>query len=145
MIRRPPRSTRTDTLFPYTTLFRSPGFRRSRRQRQICSHAPERVEAFQPRQPLHPQHLGRGRLYLSVRRAPDPDERQGSPDRSLLPRRTAASRLRPSRRRPARHSLLGRQQPSRHPARRPRPPPTTRPTPPPPRRPPPPTPPHPTQ
>src|SRR3546814_5012463 len=25
MIRRPPRSTRTDTLFPYTTLFRSPG------------------------------------------------------------------------------------------------------------------------
>src|SRR3546814_8597609 len=36
MIRRPPRSTRTDTLFPYTTLFRSPvaflrrGFPRSR-------------------------------------------------------------------------------------------------------------------
>src|SRR3546814_12641631 len=27
MIRRPPRSTRTDTLFPYTTLFRSPGCR----------------------------------------------------------------------------------------------------------------------
>src|SRR3546814_20763705 len=27
MIRRPPRSTRTDTLFPYTTLFRS-----------VCSH-----------------------------------------------------------------------------------------------------------
>src|SRR3546814_6168282 len=26
MIRRPPRSTRTDTLFPYTTLFRSPWF-----------------------------------------------------------------------------------------------------------------------
>src|SRR3546814_2029141 len=26
MIRRPPRSTRTDTLFPYTTLFRSPTF-----------------------------------------------------------------------------------------------------------------------
>src|SRR3546814_20102736 len=25
MIRRPPRSTRTDTRFPYTTLFRSPG------------------------------------------------------------------------------------------------------------------------
>src|SRR3546814_19547316 len=32
MIRRPPRSTRTDTLFPYTTLFRSPGlsWRRAR-------------------------------------------------------------------------------------------------------------------
>src|SRR3546814_5349354 len=27
MIRRPPRSTRTDTLFPYTTLFRSSGTR----------------------------------------------------------------------------------------------------------------------
>src|SRR3546814_20325258 len=27
MIRRPPRSTRTDTLFPYTTLFRSRGHR----------------------------------------------------------------------------------------------------------------------
>src|SRR3546814_4927475 len=27
MIRRAPRSTRTDTLFPYTTLFRSPQFR----------------------------------------------------------------------------------------------------------------------
>src|SRR3546814_2277892 len=27
MIRRPPRSTRTDTLFPYTTLFRSAGCR----------------------------------------------------------------------------------------------------------------------
>src|SRR3546814_7383697 len=34
MIRRPPRSTRTDTLFPYTTLFRSPlgGSRRCRDQ-----------------------------------------------------------------------------------------------------------------
>src|SRR3546814_4972865 len=33
MIRRPPRSTRTDTLFPYTTLFRSHSRRRS-----ICPH-----------------------------------------------------------------------------------------------------------
>src|SRR3546814_6728795 len=31
MIRRPPRSTRTDTLFPYTTLFRS-GIREGRRR-----------------------------------------------------------------------------------------------------------------
>src|SRR3546814_8693977 len=29
MIRRPPRSTRTATLFPYTTLFRSPGEQRA--------------------------------------------------------------------------------------------------------------------
>src|SRR3546814_3539550 len=35
MIRRPPRSTRTDTLFPYTTLFRSPQcWRRSRKYLQ---------------------------------------------------------------------------------------------------------------
>src|SRR3546814_12035322 len=43
MIRRPPRSTRTDTLFPYTTLFRAPtakshkgasGKRRSERPRR---------------------------------------------------------------------------------------------------------------
>src|SRR3546814_2900288 len=33
MIRRPPRSTRTDTLFPYTTLFRS---RRRRAQRDAA-------------------------------------------------------------------------------------------------------------
>src|SRR3546814_4058820 len=32
MIRRPPRSTRTDTLFPYTTLFRS-----ENRRREFCA------------------------------------------------------------------------------------------------------------
>src|SRR3546814_12154234 len=54
MIRRPPRSTRTDTLFPYTTLFRSPpGFRDSgsvasripchpRSRKPVLSTAPER-------------------------------------------------------------------------------------------------------
>src|SRR3546814_8236841 len=31
MIRRPPKSTRTDTLFPYTTLFRSKSFERIHR------------------------------------------------------------------------------------------------------------------
>src|SRR3546814_11251741 len=36
MIRRPPRSTRTDTLFPYTTLFRSPlATRPARSRRQL--------------------------------------------------------------------------------------------------------------
>src|SRR3546814_15481836 len=34
MIRRPPRSTRTDTLFPYTTLFRSP-------ELQLIGYPPE--------------------------------------------------------------------------------------------------------
>src|SRR3546814_2406057 len=46
MIRRPPRSTRTDTLFPYTTLFRSPLVRPgcsltqpTRRNRRSCRRA----------------------------------------------------------------------------------------------------------
>src|SRR3546814_12527269 len=42
MIRRPPRSTRTDTLFPYTTLFRSArrqGCRRGRGDRARLSAA----------------------------------------------------------------------------------------------------------
>src|SRR3546814_8661212 len=43
MIRRPPRSTRTDTLFPYTTLFRSPDGRTGNR-------------------PDHPRHSGQARL-----------------------------------------------------------------------------------
>src|SRR3546814_8406660 len=72
MIRRPPRSTRTDTLFPYTTLFRSPGqgrpllgglerlppgapYRRRRRALRPL-HPEERLtEEFQHgHQPLHP-------------------------------------------------------------------------------------------
>src|SRR3546814_3440053 len=42
MIRRPPRSTRTDTLFPYTTLFRSPRPRRS----IVCAPGPPLVTKF---------------------------------------------------------------------------------------------------
>src|SRR3546814_11843199 len=38
MIRRPPRSTRTDTLFPYTTLFRSPDGRQPRRRQCRLRH-----------------------------------------------------------------------------------------------------------
>src|SRR3546814_15344776 len=47
MIRRPPRSTRTDTLFPYTTLFRSPAWRqlfRDVRFRRALSLAINREE-----------------------------------------------------------------------------------------------------
>src|SRR3546814_9439678 len=40
MIRRPPRSTRTDTLFPYTTLFRSPPRERHKRRSRQCSQRP---------------------------------------------------------------------------------------------------------
>src|SRR3546814_3989229 len=53
IIRRPPRSTRTDTLFPYTTLFRSVAIRERRkslrRQRHpkpsVRRHAMSRVSA----------------------------------------------------------------------------------------------------
>src|SRR3546814_1156021 len=46
MIRRPPRSTRTDTLFPYTTLFRS-AFRRS--DTQVYRYGRQGASASQPR------------------------------------------------------------------------------------------------
>src|SRR3546814_1385380 len=37
MIRRPPRSTRTDTLFPYTTLFRSDPAAKAQRARDLAT------------------------------------------------------------------------------------------------------------
>src|SRR3546814_10645221 len=42
MIRRPPRSTRTDTLFPYTTLFRSPADPRDGRYHRAVAAADRR-------------------------------------------------------------------------------------------------------
>src|SRR3546814_2025111 len=63
MIRRPPRSTRTDTLFPYTTLFRSPRALRVRPRRRVL-------------RPLPPRSCGcRGR---SAERRPRPDRRRSS-------------------------------------------------------------------
>src|SRR3546814_9009312 len=47
MLRRPPRSTRTDPLFPYTTLFRSSG-RRLTRLSVPCPRARFPRGAFQP-------------------------------------------------------------------------------------------------
>src|SRR3546814_5976397 len=79
MIRRPPRSTRTDTLFPYTTLFRSEGATaRQRSGRHQCasgrSDAPDRCGStreggawpvpspgctdFRIREPWHHRHQG---------------------------------------------------------------------------------------
>src|SRR3546814_3278099 len=82
MIRRPPRSTRTDTLFPYTTLFRSPrpetcGFSSIRERRQrlfpppkfalphqsvrvsvaIDNHHRDEPLAVQPPKNPHPVHV----------------------------------------------------------------------------------------
>src|SRR3546814_18650223 len=48
MIRRPPRSTRTDTLFPYTTLFRSPHRDFDRPDGAFLARAADRVRTDQP-------------------------------------------------------------------------------------------------
>src|SRR3546814_2756572 len=56
MVRRPPRSTLTYTLFPYTTLFRSPGVRRAGaarvRRRQRMSAAASAPDDLALRLPL---------------------------------------------------------------------------------------------
>src|SRR3546814_14046986 len=49
MIRRPPRSTRTDTLFPDTTLFRSPSVVRRAGRRRVTARA-DRLEEVDPPQ-----------------------------------------------------------------------------------------------
>src|SRR3546814_4666903 len=51
MKRRPPRSTRTDTLFPYTTLFRSPG--------SAGAAQPWRADRNHGRQPARHRHARR--------------------------------------------------------------------------------------
>src|SRR3546814_19859449 len=78
MIRRPPRSTRTDTLFPYTTLFRSTSLASSI---PVVEHpivivfilqigrgrkAPDRPSGF-------PVRSGFAPVRRSLRRASDPD------------------------------------------------------------------------
>src|SRR3546814_14807403 len=64
MLRRPPRSTRTDTLFPYTTLFRSHGLERGAmnpkrsgrdfiaRHGETVFNAARRLQGRQPHTPL---------------------------------------------------------------------------------------------
>src|SRR3546814_20129076 len=81
MIRRPPRSTRTDTLFPYTTLFRSrrsPPPRAARRCRR-GNPAPCGSAAA-----LHPSE-GTARWRRDpVCPAPGGRQNRGSPDRPAL-------------------------------------------------------------
>src|SRR3546814_11203740 len=87
MIRRPPRSTRTDTLFPYTTLFRSclyPARRRElqgfRRRREKCRdrELPDADARWRRRDQLfHPQAEGRDRGYQPVDLASAPDDLEG--------------------------------------------------------------------
>src|SRR3546814_8962205 len=62
MIRRPPRSTRTDTLFPYTTLFRSRVVARQGRQRTAALQQEEAVLGVEGNRPL----VGGDRLLVVV-------------------------------------------------------------------------------
>src|SRR3546814_19552656 len=68
MIRRPPRSTRTDTLFPYTTLFRS-----HRAPRRQCL-SPAMVMDFDQGALPEPRLVGRQFLFAAAGRG---DEAQG--------------------------------------------------------------------
>src|SRR3546814_13652593 len=61
MIRLPPRSTRTDTLFPYTTLFRSARRRGQRPQAPDPGALRPPGEAADPRAPRLPERLQRRR------------------------------------------------------------------------------------
>src|SRR3546814_9432918 len=65
MIRRPPRSTRTDTLFPYTTLFRSPSTLRA---------APSASPASPPAPPARCSTTRTGRGSASARRPAGSEE-----------------------------------------------------------------------
>src|SRR3546814_9256158 len=69
MIRPPPRSTRTDTLFPYTTLFRS-----------LVGHGPRGSDGLFPGPCMHDQlcqHRIVPRGNLAARRAPGLDTDAG--------------------------------------------------------------------
>src|SRR3546814_18243177 len=71
MIRRPPRSTRTDTLFPYTTLFRSllvAGF-------DLAQY----LDALRCRDRISLAHLHSPYLTLECRRSPGPIPTDGAP------------------------------------------------------------------
>src|SRR3546814_13740785 len=76
MIRRPPRSTRTDTLFPYTTLFRSPELAADA---LLCVRGCDRRRARRPRRPR--DHSDREQPARPRRRHPFPAPRIGLVDR----------------------------------------------------------------
>src|SRR3546814_1649146 len=63
MIRRPPRSTRTDTLFPYTTLFRSSKTAIPKRHEQPLSPRRSEDRAVERRARGDARSRGRGRLH----------------------------------------------------------------------------------
>src|SRR3546814_21047319 len=102
MIRRPPRSTRTDTLFPYTTLFRS-------RRRRGLPHPGQRIRTILHRTPpprrAHRAGQGSRRQPRRHRRAPVAIGRQSLGDPRLV--RAIPDRLdaRPEERRGGKESV----------------------------------------
>src|SRR3546814_4919846 len=70
MLRRPPRSTRTDTLFPYTTLFRSRARHPPRQPRR------RRLRAREPAAPWHRREIRSPRCFPGDRQAPRAERRR---------------------------------------------------------------------
>src|SRR3546814_6533621 len=92
MIRRPPRSTRTDTLFPYTTLFRS------------NAAAADQVDELSPCRfdPGRGRHIGgkhRVEAVIEAQSENIPGRRAGGASFPFLPRRLGYRNLSKSRRR----------------------------------------------
>src|SRR3546814_8489696 len=72
MIRRPPKSTRTDTLFPYTTLFRSRKVRRGRSHPSPGGSDEGRLRATRRRGQRPGPRFGTGRRTAVGRAGADP-------------------------------------------------------------------------
>src|SRR3546814_2557115 len=74
MIRRPPRSTRTDTLFPYTTLFRSPfqGADSEDRKPPVFGQITHTVGVIALALPAKPCHTKRRHAVQQLRRKIEP-------------------------------------------------------------------------
>src|SRR3546814_7818599 len=74
MMRRPPRSTRTDTLFPYTTLFRSHLASRKSRQTkdtlELGSRLPARSESAEEARDIRAQRVARIAAFHCDQRRP---------------------------------------------------------------------------
>src|SRR3546814_19122722 len=102
MIRRPPRSTRTDTLFPYTTLFRSErlqGLAAARAAPYLSGHVqsifPQRIFLHRRRSAVRPPDAAPGdagpcafpRRQPRNRGTEDPPARRSHPLRRLGDRR----------------------------------------------------------
>src|SRR3546814_9322723 len=139
MIRRPPISTRTDTLFPYTTLFRSDrraadaalqparrrgvrGTRRADRRRRLHAHrSPGRPAAVGSGAPRRARDRCAAARWLSLRTAAAAAVLAAGGGRRPGGRRAAVRRLRLSAPR-----VLRARAPRRHPACLPPPPPERR-------------------